>query len=215
MARRLAAEFDADDNTIRPPPIPVHQPPPPQYRQGQAYKRGDAPRASYTAAGPPAPPGTERRGPRAAARRGGRSAAAARAARRRRRRRRRRPRAKGLAEALTGRKLSQWKAQFAKKPEAPAVDADLERALAASRAESAPPAPPPPPPVNQDDLDLQRALAASRIESQPRYQRLLGGARRDDDAALARRLAAEFDAEPAAPPSYCRAAAERRASLIQ
>ena len=36
MARRLAAEFDADDNTVRPPPIPIHQPPP-AYRQGQTY----------------------------------------------------------------------------------------------------------------------------------------------------------------------------------
>mmetsp|Transcript_10666 Transcript_10666/g.31668 ORF Transcript_10666/g.31668 Transcript_10666/m.31668 type:complete len:1277 (-) Transcript_10666:25-3855(-) len=198
MARRLAAEFDADDNTIRPPPIPVHQPPP-AYRQGQTYNEA-------TRHAPPVPPPDHRQrqelsdaalarqlaeeDERAAARAQSAPAPAPAPARQ-----------KGLAETLTGRKLSQWKAQFAKKPEAP-VDADLERALAASRAESAPPAPPPPPPVNQDDLDLQRALAASRIESQPRYQAPPRRSQEDDDAALARRLAAEFDAEPAAPPSY-------------
>ena len=199
MARRLAAEFDADDNTVRPPPIPVHQPPP-QYRQGQTYQEA-------TRHAPPVPPPDHRHRQelsdaalaRQLAEEDERAAARARSA----------PapapapapaRQKGLAEALTGRKLSQWKAQFAKKPEAPAVDADLERALAASRAESAPP--PAPPPVSQDDLDLQRALAASRIESQPRYQAPPRRSQEDDDAALARRLAAEFDAEPAAPPSY-------------
>ena len=202
MARRLAAEFDADDNTIRPPPIPVHQPPP-QYRQGQTYQEA-------TRHAPPVPPPDHRHRQelsdaalaRQLAEEDERAAARAQRA----------PapapapapaRQKGLAEALTGRKLSQWKAQFAKKPEAPAVDADLERALAASRAESAPP--PAPAPVSQDDLDLQRALAASRIESQPRYQAPPRRSQEDDDAALAiaaPRTATEFDAEPAAPPSY-------------
>jgi len=79
----------------------------------------------------------------------------------------------------------------------PAVDEDLQCALAASRADSAP-APPPPAPRVDEDADLRRALAASRVDSQPRYH--APRSQEEDDAALARRLAAEFDSEPAAPP---------------